>query len=232
MPFSIIVSVDLKGGIGINNKLPWHIPTDLEWFKQHTLNKTVIMGSNTFFSLPEKYRPLPKRKNIVLTTNPEKKLLIESQGAIVKSSVDEILKQFSNDDCFIIGGASIYKQFIDHVNYMYITKVAGDYNCDAFFPYYPTENQFEWIEYENTPYIEKNDYVFKFSIFKRIIDYDDIDLVYNFYVKTTDDNVLYDKNVFKTTDEYKKTIEKIKLYLRTNKIEKIKNILNETKSSN
>lgn len=165
MPFSIIVSMDLKGGIGINNKLPWHIPKDLQWFKKNTLNKTVIMGSNTYFSLPEKYRPLPDRLNVVLTNNKDKKSIIESEGAIVETSVKDTLQKYSDKDCFIIGGASIYKQFIDHVNYMYITKVAGKYDCDAFFSYYPKDSEYEWIEYES-PYIEEGEYVFKFLIFK------------------------------------------------------------------
>ena len=233
MPFSLIVSMDLKGGIGIQNKLPWHIPKDLQWLKKNTNNKIVIMGSNTYFSLPEKYRPLPNRTNIVLTTDQNKKTIIEKEGAIVESSINDILNKYSDKDCFIIGGANIYKQFINHVNYMYITKVAGNYNCDAFFPYFPKNDDFEWIEYETRSYIEEGDYVFKFLIFKRIIDYNDLDFVYNFYHKTNkDEEIIIDKNYFLNSKEYFKTIEDIKIYLRTNKIEKIRNMINEIKSSN
>lgn len=229
MSFSLIVSMDLKGGIGINNKLPWHIPKDLQWFKKHTTNKIVIMGSNTYFSLPDKYRPLPKRTNIVLTSDLNKKSIIEKEGAIVETSIQSILDKYSDKDCFIIGGSNVFKQFINHIEYMYITKVAGNYNCDAFFPYFPKNNDYEWIEYECRPYIEEDEYVFKFLIFKRIVDYNDLDFVYNFYCKTTKDNVLYDKYIFEKTKEYDKTIENIKLYLRTNKLEKIKDIIDETK---
>lgn len=233
MSFSIIVSINLKGGIGINNKLPWHIPKDLQWFKKNTLNKTVIMGSNTYFSLPEKYRPLPDRLNVVLTNNKDKKSIIESEGATVETSVKDILQKYSDKDCFIIGGASIYKQFIDHVNYMYITKVAGKYDCDAFFPYYPKDIDYEWIEYESRPYIEEGEYVFKFLIFKRVVDYNDIDFVYNFYLKNSkDDELLYNKEMFKDTKDYFETIDNIKHYLRTNKLQKIRYMINETKPSN
>jgi dihydrofolate reductase len=226
MPFSIIVAMDLKGGIGVNNQLPWNIPQDLEWFKKHTLNNTVIMGSNTYFSLPEKNRPLPNRKNIVLTTNQEKKSIIESEGALVRSSVDEIIKEFSNDNCFIIGGQKVYEQFIDKIEYLYVTKVAGDYNCDAFFNYLPKESDLEWIQYDSSQYIEEGYFVFRFLIFKRIVDYNDLDFMYNFYKKTDESDKLFVSiNQFKDSDEYGKTKEKIKLYLRTNKIEKIRKLL-------
>jgi len=190
MSFSIIVSMDLHGGIGIDNKLPWHIPADLKWFKTHTLNNTVIMGSNTYFSLPEKFRPLPNRKNVVLTNNPEKKLIIESEGALFRSSIQEILTEFKDDNCFIIGGATLYDQMIDHVQYLYITKVAGDYKCDTFFKHFPKEEELEWIKYEDTSYRESDFYVYKFLIFKRIVDYNDLEFMYSFYTKTSESDLV------------------------------------------
>lgn len=232
MPFSIIVSTDLRGGIGIDNKLPWHIPQDLDWFKKNTINSTVIMGSNTYFSLPSKYRPLPNRKNIVLTKDDTKRTIIEKEGGFVRNSIEEVLVEFKNDNCFIIGGQNIFDQFIDYVDFLYITKVAGDYKCDTFFNYLPKEMDYEWIKYEETPYIEEGFYVFKFLIFKKIVDYKNLEFMYNFYTKTTDDIILIDKSIFENSEEYTKTKELIMFYLRTNKIEKLKNMINETKSSN
>ena len=235
MPFSLIVSMDLKGGIGINNKLPWHIPGDMDWFKINTLNKTVIMGSNTYFSLPNKFKPLPNRKNVVLTKDQGKRYIIENEGAIVRTSVDDVIAEFKDEDCFIIGGQNIYDQFIEHVNYLYITKVAGDYKCDSFFKHLPKDNDYEWIKCEDTNYKEEGLYVFKFLIFKRIVDYNDLEFIYNFYQQTLEPDQLSfwgDKYSFRDTEDYARTKDKIKLYIRTNKLEKIKNMINEIKPSN
>lgn len=214
MPFSIIVATDLYGGIGKDNKLPWHIKQDLQYFKNKTLNKTIIMGSNTYFSLP--YRPLRYRKNIVITSDKNKKEIIEKEGGIVFNNIHDVIEKFKNHDCFIIGGSSIYKQFINHCDTMYITRVAGKYDCDTFFPEY---DKLEWYNKSIRSWIEQDYYVYKFQKFERIKDQNNIKYIYNVYVNSTKDELLYDISVFEGTNDYYKTLS----YIRKEKIKKLIN---------
>lgn len=126
--------------IGKDNQLPWHLPDDLKCFKELTNNKSVIMGKNTYLSLPEKFRPLPKRNNIVIS-----KTMSEEKGIDVCRSIEKaiITAQTYQKDIFIIGGASIYQQTLPFVDTMYLSKIFRDYEGDTFFPRFD-EN--EWIE--------------------------------------------------------------------------------------
>ena len=126
---SIIVAVSEDLGIGRNNELLWHISEDLKRFKQLTTGKTVIMGKKTWYSLPR--RPLPGRRNIVLT---------DIKGEIVEGSetvysIEEALKLCSkNEEAFIIGGGSIYRQFMPFADRLYITHVHMNAPADVYFP--------------------------------------------------------------------------------------------------
>ena len=111
----MILAMDKNGCIGRGNALPWHLPKDLAFFKAVTLNKPILMGSNTWLSLP--FKPLPKRDNIVLTRASAESFV----GAKVCSSVGEAVAY--GDDLMIIGGASVYAQFIDFVDTIYVTHV-------------------------------------------------------------------------------------------------------------
>ena len=127
---NIIVAVDENMGIGKDNKLLAHISPDLKYFKRMTEGKTVVMGYNTYMSLP--VRPLKNRKNIIITSKN-----IEIQGAIVMNSIEEVLKYSQsniNEEIFIIGGASIYKQFLNHADKLYITHIFDKFEADTFFP--------------------------------------------------------------------------------------------------
>ena len=141
MLFSIIVAADKNNGIGLNNKLPWRLKGDMAFFKKTTTNTTlpnetnvVIMGRKTYESIPEKFRPLPNRINIVLTRDKTK----EFPGAIVCTSLDEAFKHtegLSNvDRTFVIGGAEIYKQAFkrDELHEVFLTRVNHSYECDTF----------------------------------------------------------------------------------------------------
>lgn len=126
---SIIVAVAKNNAIGKNNKLLWHISNDLKRFKRITTGHTVIMGRNTWLSLPVK--PLPNRKNIVISDNPED--CFESCWRV--DSIDAALAQCDPDDeSFVIGGASIYEQFLPLADKLYITRVHKDFEGDTFFP--------------------------------------------------------------------------------------------------
>ncbi|RAP36837.1 dihydrofolate reductase [Candidatus Marinamargulisbacteria bacterium SCGC AAA071-K20] len=144
--FSIVVAHDKNQGIGINNQLPWHLPTDMAYFKKLTTaaqkgkRNAVIMGRKTWESIPEKYRPLEGRFNIILTRNPKYK---NSESTCKASSLEEALTfcDDSIESIFIIGGALLYKEAIVHANCLtlHVTQIDKEYNCDAFFPDYPSQ---------------------------------------------------------------------------------------------
>jgi dihydrofolate reductase len=126
---SIIAAVSEDLGIGRSNELLWSISEDLRRFKRLTLGKTVIIGKKTWESLPKK--PLPGRKNIVLTDKPGECF----DCAETASSVKDSLAQCSNDEeVFIIGGGSIYRQFMPLADRLYITHVHRKTEADTFFP--------------------------------------------------------------------------------------------------
>jgi dihydrofolate reductase len=141
--FSIVVAFDSQYGIGKNGQLPWYLPLDLKHFKETTTavinpaNKNaVIMGRKTWESLPQKFRPLPGRRNMVLSKKGELKL---PSDVLCSQSLDDALSQLSSSDIenvFVIGGAQIYAHAIEHplCQKLYVTHVQGEYACDAFFP--------------------------------------------------------------------------------------------------
>lgn len=140
--FSIIAAADQEMGIGVNNTLPWRLPGDLQYFSDVTteasegMRNAVIMGRKTWESLPEKHRPLKGRLNVVLsrgTVNLPENVLLEH-------SLDEALQRVNDLDgiehIFVIGGANIYAQAIEHpqCEKIYLTEVLNTFACDAFFP--------------------------------------------------------------------------------------------------
>ena len=133
---SLIVAMDQNHGIGKNNDLMWHLPEDMKFFKSTTENHVVIMGRKNFDSIPEKYRPLSNRLNVIITRNNE----FEAQDCMVFHSVKDALEYFKNDkrEVFIIGGGEIYKiaMNMECLTKMYITHVNGTFDADTFFPFY------------------------------------------------------------------------------------------------
>jgi len=126
---SIIVAVSEDWGIGKDNELLWHISEDLKRFKKLTFGNTVIMGKKTWESLPR--RPLPGRKNIVLTDDPQE--VIDS-SITAYSIKDALSKCEKNEEIFIIGGGSIYRQFMPIADRLYITHVHKIAPADIYFP--------------------------------------------------------------------------------------------------
>jgi dihydrofolate reductase len=126
---SSIVAVSDDWGIGKNNELLWHISEDLKRFKRLTTGKTVIMGKKTWESLPK--RPLPGRKNIVLTDVPGEKI----EGSITAYSIEDALSKCDGEEeVFVIGGGSIYRQFMTIADRLYITHVHRKAPADVYFP--------------------------------------------------------------------------------------------------
>lgn len=135
---SIIVAYDRLRTIGRGNSLPWagQLPADLRRFKELTVNKSVIMGRSTFESLPEVFRPLPQRQNIVLS---RKALSIE--GVTVAHSLDEAYTK-AEQPIMVIGGANVYEQALPTVDKVYATEIVATIpDGDAFFPNLP---EAEW----------------------------------------------------------------------------------------
>lgn len=153
MNFSIAACIDSKRGIGKTGKLPWDIPEDLKHFNRITSsttyvfgpeaktnwNSAVIMDKNTWLSLPENSRPLPKRLNIVLTSDKELSL---PEGVLRFDSLDLSLNhllELDMEKVFVIGGESLYQEAIldERCEKLYITCLKQDFECDKFFPEIP-----------------------------------------------------------------------------------------------
>lgn len=135
-----IVAVDKKWGIGKNNDLLFSIPEDMKFFRSTTLDKVVVMGSNTLLSFPGS-KPLPRRVNIVLWPGGEKR-----EDCTVVGSLDElktVLKEYCDEDIYIIGGAMFYRTMLPYCDEALITKVDADGEAQVFF-----ENLDERAEWE------------------------------------------------------------------------------------
>ena len=135
MKVALIVAMDRERGIGKDNNLMWHLPADMKFFKDTTKGHIVVMGRRNFDSIPEKYRPLPERENVILTRN----TAFEAECCVVLHSIQECMDAYSAENkrtLFIIGGGEIYKQALEEniVQEMYITHIDKGYDADTFFP--------------------------------------------------------------------------------------------------
>jgi dihydrofolate reductase len=113
----------------------WHLPADMNFFKEKTKNQIVVMGRKNYDSIPEKYRPLPNRLNVILTRNKD----FKADNCLVFNTFDDCLTHFEQENerkVFIIGGGEIYKMALDSnfLNEMFITYVDGVFDADTFFP--------------------------------------------------------------------------------------------------
>ena len=159
---SIIVAIARNFAIGKNNQLLWHIPADLKRFKKITSGHQVIMGKLTYESLP--VRPLPGRRNIVITDQPGETF----EGCTTVHSIGEALERCNeHEESFIIGGGSIYRQFLPYSNKLYITMVEKEFEADTFFPVIDF-NQWRIIEKEDHEPDETNDFSYSFIIFEKL----------------------------------------------------------------
>ena len=128
---SLIAAVAKNRVIGKDNTLLWHLPEDMRHFRETTRGKPVIMGRKTWESLPDSFRPLPGRLNIVVSRNPAYRAL----GATLVASLEEaILKAGESGEIFVIGGAELYRQAMPIADRLYLTEIDLDFEGDAFFP--------------------------------------------------------------------------------------------------
>jgi len=154
---TIIVAFDAQQGIGINNALPWRLPEDLARFKRITTGHAIIMGRKTFESIG---RPLPNRRNIVLTRNAEWR----HDGAEVVNSLHAAIQLIGDAEAFVIGGADIYTQALPLCSQLLVTEIHQNVACDAFFPVIDQER---WKEVARTThYSEQNKFNYAFVTYK------------------------------------------------------------------
>ena len=131
---ALIAAIGKNNELGKNNDLIWHLPNDLKFFKEVTMGKNVVMGLNTYKSLPRKLNG----RNMIVLSDVE----FKEEGIIVYNDLKKLLEDYKNEDIYIIGGASLYKIFIDKVDTMYLTEIdASDDKADVYFPSF---NKSEW----------------------------------------------------------------------------------------
>lgn len=158
MPLTLIVAYDRTRGIGLDNALPWHLPEDLAYFKKVTTGHPIIMGRKTFDSIG---RPLPNRRNIVITRNRD----WTHEGVDTASSLEDATR-LGGDDAFIIGGAEIFIQALPLAQRLLVTEIDADYHCDTFFPETPMG---QWRETGRLPQrSEKSGTAFSFVTYERV----------------------------------------------------------------
>lgn len=152
MKLSLIAAIGKNNELGKDNNLIWHLPGDLKFFRETTMNKTIVMGYNTYLSLPKK---LPGRKYIVLSFRD----LDLDPDIDIYHSKEELFEAIKDcdDEIFIIGGASMYKQFLDDCEKLYLTEIDAESEADVYFPTFDKNN------YEGQLVAEKEDNGIKYK---------------------------------------------------------------------
>ncbi|MCY9860942.1 dihydrofolate reductase [Vibrio coralliirubri] len=157
----MIAAVSNDLAIGKDNKLLWHIPKDLEWFKRYTTGKTVVMGSKTWESLPESVRPLPDRKNLVLSREPDV-VFIGAQTV----TFEQVIELAATEEIVVIGGGEVYKLFLRYADELSITRVNIEVpDADTHFPEF--KDEFEIDERVWSGRCPTSDLVFAIETFVR-----------------------------------------------------------------
>ncbi len=160
MIISIIAAIGKNNVIGSEGKLPWRMKADMKRFVSLTKGKTVVMGRKTYESIG---KPLKDRTNIILTRNSE----FTADGCTVVNSVDEVFEVVGDrSEIMVIGGASIYKQFLHRANKMYLTIIDHNFDGDVFFPDFDTD-QWNEIEREAHNKDSENPYDYAFVTLER-----------------------------------------------------------------
>jgi dihydrofolate reductase len=169
-----ILAVDNKNGLSKKNKIPWYSEKDHKFFYEKTINNVVIMGKNTYFSLPERIRPLKKRLNIVLTSQPN--LYIEdtyTNNEVIFTNNENIYKAIQNNKekfksaypflsnnfkIYIIGGKQLYEKFIPLCQTVFVSQMNKDYSCDLFLDY-DFDKEFKEVQYDENDEVKIINYI-------------------------------------------------------------------------
>jgi len=161
MKLSMIAAMGKNRAIGLDNKMPWHLPADLQWFKKTTLGSPIIMGRKTYESIGF---ALPGRLNIILSRNTN----LEIEGCTVVNSLEAAMVVAEGaDEVFITGGAHLYDKFLEDADTLYLTLIDQEFEGDTFFPDYTI---YEWKEIRriDNSADEKNPYPYSFVTLERI----------------------------------------------------------------
>jgi dihydrofolate reductase len=157
---AIVVAQARNGVIGVDGGLPWHLPSDMRRFRELTSGHAVVMGRRTFESLPDAYRPLPNRRNLVLSSNPD---YDAGPGAEVFPTLRAALDA-CDGRCFVIGGARVYREAAALADRVYQTYVEAEPRGDVFFPALPPD---DWRCVEQSDRIVENDHEYTFRVYER-----------------------------------------------------------------
>jgi dihydrofolate reductase len=156
---SLVVARAANGTIGLEGGLPWHLPSDMRRFRELTLGHTVLMGRRTFESIPAKYRPLPERRNLVLSTRAE----LELSGAEVFADLPGALRACGRE-CFVIGGGAVYEETLPLADRVYVTEIEQEIEGDAFFPELPPS---QWRCARRSERLVESEMAFTFAEYER-----------------------------------------------------------------
>jgi dihydrofolate reductase len=159
MSVEIVVAFAGNGVIGRDGGLPWHLPSDMRRFRELTSGRAVIMGRRTYESLPERFRPLPNRRNLVLSS----KSGWRAEGAEVFPDLPSALEACGGD-CCVIGGEVAYRDALAIAERVYATEVEGDVDGDARFP---ALAEGEWRRVQQSERLVENDHGFTFCVYER-----------------------------------------------------------------
>lgn len=161
---SLIAAMTRQRVIGIENRLPWKLPADMKWFRQHTLGKPVIMGRKTYESFGA--RPLPERLNVVVTRDVTYSPAAHENLRIAHSIEEAIRTSGDVEEVMIIGGASFYEQTLPMADRLYLTQVDAEIKGDAWFPAWQAAD-WQCIEQHEYAVDERNSYAMRFEILDR-----------------------------------------------------------------
>jgi dihydrofolate reductase len=154
---SLVVAHSANRVIGRDGGLPWHLPGDLKRFRELTTGHAVVMGRRTFESLPDAFRPLPNRRNVVLSADPA----YRADGAEVVADLEAALAAH----CFVIGGGVTYAQALPHAQRVYATELEAEIDGDTFFPALPAG---EWRCVERSERIVEGGHAYTFTVHDRV----------------------------------------------------------------
>ncbi len=165
---SLIAAISENNVIGKDNDLIWHLPNDIKFFKEKTLNHHVITGRKNYISIPEKYRPLANRTNIILTRQVD----FKEEGCVVLHSLEAAIAYARNnneEEVFIIGGGQIYKEAIEKnlVDKMYVTYVKQNFDGDTYFPEINKE-LWKQVSEINNDADENHHYPYSFVVYEKM----------------------------------------------------------------
>jgi dihydrofolate reductase len=163
MLVSLLFAMDENNAIGLKNRLPWHLPADLKWFKQHTMGHHIIMGRNTYESIG---KLLPGRKTVVISRRPNYMIPGASTHPSLALALEEV-KEAGEIEAFVIGGAELFKSAIPIADRFYLTRIHDSFEADT---YLPALNMDEWktLSEERHEPDEKNKWAYTFYVMERV----------------------------------------------------------------